>query len=354
MSRSIKAIFDSMITEKETFSSLDTLVPKPDTAQTFLDDLTTGSKVAIWRLFLWVIAVAIFTHESLFDQHVIDVEARAKEIIPGVLRYYVVEAKKFQNGDALTFDGSKFVYLDTTSAAAVAKQIISQASAIEANQIVTLKVAKTVATVLQKLTTAEKTSFEAYLDQYKIAGTKTLVITDDADFIKIAYTIEYDPQVIDSTGLLISDGTTKPIQVAIDAYIEWLPFDNIFRVLDLTDAVQAAQGVVNAVCDVAEATHGALAYTLILDDIEQDYLPNAGYLASVDETGSETTPVFGDINVLTPLDHSASTVYAVGDFVRFNDGGSNIVYKCNVIIDPGEAFDATKFDTVSNLTFISI
>ena len=118
MARTIQQIFDEMIAEKETFTSLDDLVPNPDSSQTFLDDLTSASKVAIWRLMFWVVAFAIFVHEKLFDQHVIDIEARAKEIIPATTRFYVIESKKFQLGDSLIFDGEKFVFEDTTSSTA--------------------------------------------------------------------------------------------------------------------------------------------------------------------------------------------------------------------------------------------
>ena len=340
MARTIQQIYDEIITEKETFSSLDALVPNPETSQTFLQDLTSASKVAIWRLMFWVVAFEVWTHEQLFVQHVNQVEERAKEITPGVTRWYVNESLKFQNGDELVWDGEKFIYEDTTSAEAIAKQIIEQASARDLNQVVTIKVAKDDGSGgLEKLTAAEKTAFESYVDQFKIAGTKTLVITDDPDTLKTAYTIQYDPLVMKADGTLIEDGSS-PVQEAIDGYIEGLPFDSTFRVQDLTDAIQAARGVVNAVADVVEAKFGALAFSDILLVQTQDYLPNAGYLVT------DPSPIV----VLTPLEYSATQTYVIGDQVRF-DG---IVYEANVNIPVPEPFNATKWDTVSNLTFISV
>lgn len=364
MSRSISQIFDAIIAEKETFSSLDNLLPdadKPpgfqaDSAQTFLTDLTTSSKVAIWRLMFWVQAVAIFIHEGLFDVFKTEVEVRAQEIIPATIRFYVIEALKFQFGDDLVFIDGKFVYEDSTSAEAIAKQIIKQASARDLNSIVTLKIAKDDGSGgLEKLTTTQKTAFESYLDDFKIAGTKTVVITDDPDLLKLAYTIEFDPQVMKSDGTLIEDGSS-PVQDAIDAYIEGLPFDSTFRVLELTDAIQAARGVINAVADVVDAQFGALPFVSILDVPTEIYLPNAGYLATVDETGSQ-----GDIKVLalplpvgvniTDYDTAKSPEYVTGDFVLFQ----GIAYKANSdSTDPAGTFDPTIWDTVANLTFISI
>lgn len=341
MGRTIEQIFDEIITEKETFSSLDGLEPVPDSSQTFLADLTSTSKVAIWRLKFRVIAFAIFVHEQLFDQHVIEVEQRALEITPGVTRWYVNEAKKFQNGDELEFINDIFVYEDTTSTEALAKQIIEQASARDINQVVTLKVAKDDGGGgLEKLTTAEKTAFEAYLDQFKIAGTKTIVISDDPDTLKLAYTIEFDPLVMKEDGTLIEDGTS-PVQEAIDAYIEGLPFDSTFRVQDLTDAIQAARGVKNAIADVVDAKFGLLAFEDVLITLTQTNLPNSGYYVT------DPSPIV----ILTPADWSPITAYVIGDQVRFNQ----IVYEAltnNNNQQPDE--NPTDWKTLSNLTFISI
>lgn len=348
MARTIQEILDEIITEKETFSSLDELVPNPDSSQTFLDDLTSSSKVAIWRLLFFVVAVAIFIHESLFDTFKADVETRALEIIPATTRFYVIEALKFQLGDELVFVDGTFRFADSTSAAALAKQIVKQASARDINEVVTLKIAKDDGSGgLAKLSTTEKTAFEAYLNKIKIAGTKTIVISDDPDLLKVAYTIEFDPLVMKSDGTLIEDGTS-PVQEAIDAYIEGLPFDSVFRVQDLTDAIQLARGVVNAVADVIEAKFALLDFEDILAVPTEIYLPNAGYLVTVDETGSP-----GSINVLAITegitDYDASIPYSIGDFRLF--GG--IAFKALVNIPVPEPFDPTKWDTVSNITFIS-
>lgn len=345
MARKISTIYDEIIVEKETFSSLAGLTSPvtPDTSQDLLTELTTASKVGLWRLMFYVIAVAIFAHESLFDVFKTDVEKRALEIVPATTRFYVIESKKFQNGDALVFIDDRFKYTDTTSTAAIAKQIIEQASARDINQVVTIKIAKDDGSGgLEKLTVPEKTAFDAYLDQIKIAGTKTIVISDDPDTLKVAYTIQYDPLVMKITGALIED-STFPVQIAIDAYIQGLPFDSIFRVQDLTDAVQAARGVVNAVADVVEAKFGSLSFSDILTVTTETYLPNAGYLI--------TTP--SPIVVLTPADYSSSQspAYPSGTFIRFE----GIVYQSNAIsANPAGTFDTAIWDAVSNLTYISI
>ena len=343
MSRSIQEIFDEIIVEKETFSSLDGLEPPviPDPSQTFLTELTSSSKVALWQLSFWVQAVAIFIHESLFDVFKSDVETRALEIIPATTRFYVIEALKFQLGDELVFTDGTFKFADSTSAAALAKQIVKQASARDINEVVTLKIAKDDGSGgLEKLTTIEKTAFEAYLNKIKIAGIKTIVISDDPDLLKVAYTIEFDPLVMKSDGTLIEDGTS-PVQEAIDSYIEGLPFDSTFKVMELTDSIQTARGVTNAVADVIEARFGTLAFTDILIVPTEIYLPNAGYLVT------DPSPIL----VLTPSLYESGTSYSIGQQVRFN----GIVFEANQSVSSGEspATNPEKWDTVSNLTFIS-
>lgn len=343
MARSIETIFDEMIVEKETFASLAGLESPvtPDTAQLLLTELTTASKVAIWRLMFFVIAVAIFVHENLFDIFKSDVEKRALEIVPATTRFYVIESLKFQLGDELEFINDRFQFADSTSPEAIAKQIIKQASARDVNTIVTIKIAKDDGSGgLEKLTLTEKTAFEAYLDRFKIAGTKTLVISDNPDLLKVAYTIQFDPLVMKPDGSLIEDGTF-PVQIAIDDFIEGLDFDNIFRVQDLTDAIQAARGVVNAVADVIETKFGALEFSDILLVPTETFLPNAGYLVT------DPSPIV----ILTPADYDASLTYVATDQVRFE----GIVFEANQAVGTGESpsTNPEKWDKVSNLTFLS-
>ena len=352
MARTINAIYDEIITEKETFSSLDGLTTPvvPEDAQTMLTELTSASKVAMGRLKFWVVAFAIWAHEKLFDSFVADVEKRALEIIPGTTRFYIIETLKFQNGDDLVFNTitSRYEYADSTSSTALAKQIIKQASAIDVNKIVTIKVAQDDGSGgLEKLKVPAKAAFDSYIDDIQIAGVKVDKISDDPDLVKIAYTIEFDPQVMKNDGSLIEDGSFS-VQKAIDGYIQGLPFNSMFRVQELTDAIQVARGVINAIADVIEAKSGVLNFTDILSIQTEVYLPVAGYLATIDELGAAA-----DINVLaiteSIVDYDSSLIYGLGVFVLFN----RIAYISNIAIGIPEAFDSAKWDTVSNLTFIS-
>ena len=133
MARSISQIYTSIITEKESFSELNGLTPVPETTQTLLNDLKSTSKVAIWRLWLWLVAVAIWIHENIFDQHIAEVEKLILNKTFGQLRWYEQTSKSFQLGYSLEWDDTdyRYKYSDTTSQAAINSKIITQAAATE-------------------------------------------------------------------------------------------------------------------------------------------------------------------------------------------------------------------------------
>jgi hypothetical protein len=279
MARTIQEIYNEAITEKENLTSLDALVPNPDTAQTLLSDLSSTSKVAIWRLFVWLVSFLIWTHEQIFAQHVIQIEETASQIVPGVARWYKNQALLFQLGYSLEWDGDKYTYSDTTSEEAVDSRIITQAAAIDVSGQVQIKVAKGTLGSFSALSTDEKLAFDAYIELIQFAGVDIVNISAVADWLKLYYTVEYDPLVLDSEGKLLSDGATKPVEVAILNHIQALPFNSDLRITKLTDSIQEAEGVVNLVCDSADGSSNAgSTYTDILADSLNKYESYSGYM----------------------------------------------------------------------------
>lgn len=273
MARTIDEIYDAIITEKETFASLTGLTPAPDDSQTFLADLTSASKVAIWRLWYRAYATAIHIHELLFDQFELEVEDRGDELITGTTRWYAGEMLLFQNGDSLIFDNDsrKYIYdpIDTT------KQIIKRVAVIDTGAQVRIKVAKLdLAGKPEPLTGPELTAFETYLSQIKFAGTSTAVTSAIADDLKVDMFIHYDAQVLAVDGSLLSDPGTFPVIDAIEAFTENLPFNGVLNLTSLVDAVQLSEGVLDVVLNSAEAKFGLLAYS----PINKNYIPDAGHL----------------------------------------------------------------------------
>ncbi len=270
MARTIATIYNAMVLEKETMTQLNALQPNIDSSQTLLADLTTASRVAIWRLMFFIVSVSIWTLEKLFDEHVAWIENRALELIVGTVKWYNTISLEFQYGDSLVLVGDTYQY----SPVVEANRIISLASVNEVGGQVLIKVAKLSGSTPIPLTTPELDAFKYYINKRKFAGVIINAISRAADQLKIQYKIYYNPLVITSTGESISSPGNFPVEDAINNYIKNLPFDGIFKITDLTDKIQLAAGVVDPVFQTAEVKYGANPYTLMVDK----YNPNAGYL----------------------------------------------------------------------------
>lgn len=276
MARTILEIYNEMISEKESNAQLSALQPAIDTGQTLLTDLTSASKVAIWRLLFFVVAVGIWSHEKIFDLHKAEIEQRATEIVSGTLRWYRDQALKFQYGDALIWNDEilKFEYAPTSTGA----KIVAQASATEpagSNNQVRIKVARlNTSNELEPLDPSQATAFYNYINQIKFAGTNVAITNISADLLKLQIEVVYNPLLLTNTGELISDPGVYPVRDAINNFIKFLPFDAIFNRNKFIDAMQSATGVVDPIINVIEAKTGALPYVAI----NQNYVANAGYL----------------------------------------------------------------------------
>jgi len=270
MARTISEIYLAIVTEKNNQPTINTLQPAVDSEQTLLDDLSTSSKVAIWRLFAYIITVAIWSHEKLWDAFKAIVDAIVAAAYSGTLPWYQEQALLFQYGDALSWINNKFQYaaIDAT------KQIIKRSAAIESNGILYIKVAKLTGTDPVKLDTAELAAFQAYIDKIKFAGTHINIISTDADLLKLTLEIVYDPLVLTSDGSLLSDSGTFPVEDAINDYIAGIVWDGVFNLTKLIDAIQIAQGVVDPILTTAEGKASIGSYSTI----NQNYQSVAGYM----------------------------------------------------------------------------
>jgi uncharacterized membrane protein len=256
--------------EKNNQPTLAALQPVIDDEQTLLSDLTSASKVAIWRLWLYITAVAIYVHETLWDLFRAEVEEIAASAIPGTARWYRDQTLNFQYGDALQWINNKWQYavIDPT------KRIIKRAAVVEIGGQVRVKVAKITGVNVVPLSTPELNAFDAYLNQIKFAGTNTAVISRLPDKLKVYYKVYYDPLVLSASGELLSNPGKYPVIDAITDYIANLPFNGDLVLTNLTDAVQSATGVVDPILQSAEATYGALPYSAIVEL----YNPDAGHM----------------------------------------------------------------------------
>jgi hypothetical protein len=271
MARTITEIYDALISEKENLDALSGLVPAPDNHQTFLQDLTSTSKVAIWRLFLWIVAVAIWAHETLFDRYEAKIIDLKYKLITHTPLWWQQRALEFQFGYTLTWNGAQFVY---TTIDEVAK-IVKRSAVVVSQGVVRIKVAKLDGGGLPvPLSGPELTAFTAFANEQAPAGINVIVISADADLLKLGYLVYYDPLVLAPDGSLLTSPAVFPVEDAINGYIQNLPFNGVLNLTALTDAIQQALGVVDPVIQSAQAKYGLTAYV----DVVDNYTSYAGHM----------------------------------------------------------------------------
>ncbi|AXT59698.1 hypothetical protein D1816_04775 [Aquimarina sp. AD10] len=275
MARTIAEIQQEILDQKAKEQQFDALqILTPNEKQTLESELTSTSKTSIWRLWVYIVATAIWMHEKI-------VERNALLSRPHTLSWYREQAFDYIKGAPLVWkDG--FFQFDTTQIpsieeakiikhCAISERLFSdvfpndgEQNGIDANPtqnveslireyyynqvgIVTMKVAKRVDDLPKPLNTEERRVFQAYMNQIKDAGTQIRVVSTTGDKIQIQFEVYVDPLVMytegENKGRLIKDLSRKPVEETIKAYIETLEFNGAFVPIFLIDQVQKQEGV---------------------------------------------------------------------------------------------------------------
>ena len=209
-----------------------------------LESLNSTSKVAIWQLWVYIISVAIWSLEKLFDLHRTDIDKRLTELKPHTARWYRSKALAFQYGYYLAPDSDKYNNQWLTEEQIEASKIIKYSAVVESKNEgrLIVKIAGEQGDTLQPITDAQRQSFEAYLQEIKDAGVRLSVVNYQPDVLHLQMKIIYDPLVLDSNGQSITKAT-KPVEETIISYLKRLPFNGELVLAHLIDALQQAEGV---------------------------------------------------------------------------------------------------------------
>ena len=262
-----------------TIQEIQTLILQTKAQEPALNELNSTSKVAIWRLWVYIIAVAIWSLEKLFDQHRADIDKRLAELKPHTARWYRSKALAFQYGFDLLPDSDTFNNQGHTEEAIEASKIIKYSAVIESKNEgrLIVKIASEQGNTLQPITEPQKQAFEAYLQEIKDAGVRLSVVNYQPDILHLQMKIIYDPLVLDSNGQSILHAT-KPVEETIKSYLKRLPFNGELVLAHLIDALQQAEGVKIPHLVLAQSknitsggSYGAF------ETIEISKIPTAGY-----------------------------------------------------------------------------
>ncbi|MGG7468672.1 nucleotidyltransferase [Chryseobacterium arthrosphaerae] len=230
--RTVDEIFNSLLEKKATY---------PD-----LDELNSSSKVAIWRLLLWIFAFAIYIHERIFEQYKNEIALMIQEEKSHTQRWYRNKALAFQYGFSLIVDDDKFNNIGFTEEQITASKIIKYSAVTESEDQsrLIIKIATETGDILQPITDDQKQAFESYLAEIKDAGVQTTVINYLPDKLQLFLKIKRDPNVIDSNGVSILNGN-EPVKDALQKFRKELPFNGELILNSLVDRLQVIDGVEN-------------------------------------------------------------------------------------------------------------
>jgi hypothetical protein len=249
-------------------------------ADPVLAGLTSTSRVAIWRLWTFVVASCQWTLEKLFDQFKLDVDEIIAAMKPHSLRWYAEKVKAFRYGQNLVEETDQYSDEGLTDDEIAESLVIAQCAVVEQENGIRIKVARLVDSELAALSGDQMTSLEDYIKKVKDAGVKTLTTTGPPDELKLDLFIKFNALVLSSTGQRIDGSNNEPVQDAVKTYLKNLPFNGVLELDKLVNEIQEVEGVVAAYVVQATARYGSLPFSSFVD---YRYEPDAGYLRIIDE-----------------------------------------------------------------------
>lgn len=227
-----------------TISEIQSEIIATMSADTTLSGLSSTSATAIWRLWTYIVATALWAHESLWDAFKLDVTELAADLKPHTLRWYRNKALAYQHGYSLVPGEDYYDNTGIDPDVVADSKIIAQAAVAETpDGLLTIKVAKDVGGDLVPLSLGEVAAVNSYLQEIKDAGVILSVRSVNADRLRVQIDVYYDPTVLSSTGERLDGSAATPVQDAAKAHLRNLPFDGEFVKAHLVDAIQAVDGV---------------------------------------------------------------------------------------------------------------
>lgn len=265
----IKDYYNKMIEVKDGNSDLDELQPYNDNGATLMQDLNSGSKVAIWRLFIWIVAVVAWMLSEALGKHKIEVNNQIAYGYHGCLRYYHFKSLNFQFGDVLKYNGRQYAYLTDNDDL----KIIKRCAVSMYQGVMRFKVVKESNGVLESLTIDEETAYKDFLSNILYPGTNYTVISSTADLLKLNIKIYTNQQIINPFGVHVQ--TNIPVvENAINDFVKNLPFNGKMNIQKLIDAIQSIEGVEDVQLTESSYKYGGLSWVVFTREIE----PFSGYM----------------------------------------------------------------------------
>lgn len=197
------------------------------------------SAAAEWRLWVHCVAYCIYNFEIVLDAFKREMDEDAEKEVAGTVTWYNDKCYEFQMGHELVFDETTGLleYKTVDESARVVK--IASVNVAEDNTIMFRIATEDEEGKIVPLTSNQLLNFKNYIDAIKFAGTKSQVISTDADEVRYDIKVYYNP--------------ANPVDTVRDAVLASLEefktaqkFGGVIYEHKLLEAVTAVAGVVTA------------------------------------------------------------------------------------------------------------
>ena len=125
----------------------------------------------------------------------------------------------------------------------------------------------------------ELEALRAYVAAVKFAGTQAFVYSYPSDTVTLQLSIWRDPMVLDENGCARDATHTPVVENAVRAYLDGIVYGGTLNKTRLIDAVQQAEGIVDAVIDDENSyiDNYANDITVRFDEFVQNYTAGSGH-----------------------------------------------------------------------------
>lgn len=225
----------SILDAKATAGELNALEVLTTSEQT-INDADSTSKVAIWRLWVWVFSFIIWTHQKVMF-------ALAAATRHNNSTSFREDILNFHDGLKLVWKNKQFQYDFTGISNPDERKIIKNCAIVENNSGRT--VVKISGENNQPVTTIQQNRVFEYIKEIKPPGAEIVLINIAPDLLKLTVTAYIDTTIIDiATGRLLSTADeVYPVKEAIYNYLKALEFNGTFVKDHLRSTAKEKEGV---------------------------------------------------------------------------------------------------------------
>lgn len=197
------------------------------------------SAASEWRLWVHCVAYCIYSFELVLDAFKREMDADAEKEVAGTLTWYNDKCYEFQMGHELVFDTvtGLLEYEKVDESARVVK--IASVNVAEDNTIMFRVATEDEEGKIVPLTSNQLLNFKNYIDAVKFAGTKSEIISTDADEVKYDIKVYYNPANP-------VDTVRETVLASLEEFKTSQKFGGVIYSHKMLEAVTTVTGVVTA------------------------------------------------------------------------------------------------------------